>query len=70
MGDVQLRTGYEPAAHVKVTVTLVLFQPLAFAAGEADAVMDGGTNGDTVNVAVATAGELVAPAAVTVTWPV
>jgi len=34
-----------------------LFQPLAFADGEADAVMDGGTNGATVNVTVATAGD-------------
>ena len=42
---------------VKVTVTFVLFQPLALAGGEADAVIDGGTNGDTVNVTVETAGE-------------
>jgi hypothetical protein len=54
----------------KLTVTLESFQPLPLAAGETDAVMDGGTNGDTVNVTGITAGEFSAPAAVTVTWPV
>jgi hypothetical protein len=42
-GEGQLCTGYEPAVHVKVTVTLELFQPFAFGAGERVAVMDGGT---------------------------
>jgi len=55
---------------VKVTVTVELFHPFAFAGGEADAVIYGGTNGATVNVTVATAGEFVAPADVTVTCPV
>lgn len=55
---------------VKVTVTVELFQPWLFGDGEADAEMEGGTNGATVNVTVATAGEPWAPAAVTVRWPV
>jgi hypothetical protein len=42
---------------VKVTVTFALFQPLALGAGEAVADIDGGRNGDTVNVTAATAGE-------------
>jgi len=56
-GEEQLARGYVPAAQVNVTVTFVLFQPLPFGPGEADAVMDGGTKGVTVNVTVATAGE-------------
>ena len=56
--------------HVKVTVTVELFQPLALGAGEADAVIEGGTNAVTVKVTVATDGEFCAPGAVTVTCPV
>ena len=35
-------TGALPAVHVKVTVTSVLFQPLALGAGEMEALIDGG----------------------------
>ena len=51
-------------------MTVESFQPLAFAAGAASAVIDGGTKGETVNVTVETAGEFCAPGAVTVTCPV
>jgi hypothetical protein len=55
---------------VNVTVTVELFQPLLLGLGAAAAEIDGGTNGDTVNVTVAVAGEFWAPLAVTVTCPV
>lgn len=55
---------------VKVTVTVESFHPLLLGLGEAAAEIDGGTNGDTVNVTVAVAGEFWAPLAVTVTCPV
>lgn len=41
-GDGQLATGATVAAQVKVTVTAELFQPFAFAAGDALVVISGG----------------------------
>jgi hypothetical protein len=41
-GPGQLATGELPDVQVNVTVTFVLFQPLALGAGDADAAMVGG----------------------------
>ena len=43
-GDGQVATPDKESAHEKVTVTLELFQPLEFAAGEALAVIVGGVS--------------------------
>jgi len=45
IGEGQLASGLEPDAHVKVTVTSVLFQPFEFGAGEMTAMIDGAVGG-------------------------
>jgi hypothetical protein len=70
IGDWQLAMGFVPGVHVKVTVTLVSFQPLALGAGETEAVIDGGTDaavGVRVIVAEADADAFAWLVAVTVT---
>jgi hypothetical protein len=53
-----------PAVHVNVTTTFVLFEPLPFGAGDAEALIDGGT------ARVKLTGLLATPDTVTTTLPV